>query len=54
VYRFWRDLGYAIGAVSAGLVADFYGLRWAIAAIAAVTFVSGTVVGVAMREHRQP
>jgi MFS family permease len=53
VYRFWRDLGYAIGAVSAGLIADFYGLRWAIAAIAAVTFVSGTVVGVVMREQRQ-
>jgi MFS family permease len=54
VYRFWRDLGYAIGAVSAGLIADFYGLRWAIAAIAAVTFVSGTVVGVVMQGQRQP
>ena len=26
VYRFWRDLGYAIGALSAGLIADFFGL----------------------------
>ncbi|WP_292331846.1 MFS transporter, partial [Mesorhizobium sp.] len=25
VYRFWRDLGYAIGALSAGLIADFFG-----------------------------
>jgi MFS family permease len=53
VYRFWRDLGYAIGAVSAGLIADFFGLRWAILAVAVVTFLSGTVVGVVMREQRQ-
>lgn len=53
VYRFWRDLGYAIGAVSAGLIADFFGLRWAIVAVAVVTFLSGTVVGVVMREQRQ-
>jgi len=53
VYRFWRDLGYAIGALSAGLIADFFGLVWAISAIAALTFISGMVVGVLMREHRQ-
>jgi MFS family permease len=54
VYRFWRDLGYAIGALSAGLIADFFGLRWAIVAIAVVTFVSGAVVGFVMQEHRDP
>jgi MFS family permease len=54
VYRFWRDLGYAIGAVSAGLIADFFGLRWAIVAIAAVTFLSGAVVGFVMNEQRNP
>jgi len=50
VYRFWRDLGYAIGALSAGLIADRFGLGAAIAAIAALTFLSGIVVAVAMRE----
>ncbi|TJV60096.1 MAG: MFS transporter, partial [Mesorhizobium sp.] len=50
VYRFWRDLGYAIGALSAGLIADFFGLAWAIASIAALTFLSGTVVAFMMRE----
>jgi MFS family permease len=50
VYRFWRDLGYAIGALSAGLIADRFGLSWAIASIAALTFLSG-VVAVFMREH---
>jgi MFS family permease len=51
VYRFWRDLGYAIGALSAGLIADHFGLSWAIASIAALTFVSGGVVAVFMGER---
>jgi MFS family permease len=51
VYRFWRDLGYAIGALSAGLIADQFGLSWAIASIAALTFASGLIVAVVMRER---
>jgi MFS family permease len=50
VYRFWRDLGYAIGALSAGIIADLFGLAWAIGTIAALTFLSGTVVAAWMRE----
>lgn len=50
VYRFWRDLGYAIGALSAGIIADFFGMVWAIGAIAALTFVSGAIVALLMRE----
>ena len=50
VYRFWRDLGYAIGALSAGLIADFFGFVAAIAAIAALTFLSGAIVAITMRE----
>jgi MFS family permease len=50
VYRFWRDLGYAIGALSAGLIADSFGLASAINAIAALTFISGAVAGVLMRQ----
>lgn len=52
VYRFWRDLGYAIGALSAGLIADSFGLSAAISSIAALTFVSGLVVAIFMRERR--
>jgi MFS family permease len=48
VYRFWRDLGYAIGALAAGLIADLVGMVWAIGTIGAVTFLSGVVVAVAM------
>lgn len=49
VYRFWRDLGYAIGALSAGLIADLFGMSWAIGAIAALTFISGLMVALVMR-----
>jgi MFS family permease len=50
VYRFWRDLGYAIGALAAGVIADLFGFTWAIGSIATLTAVSGIVVAVAMRE----
>jgi MFS family permease len=52
VYRLWRDLGYAAGALFAGVVADQFGLPSSIAAVAAVTFASGLVVAVRMRETR--
>jgi MFS family permease len=52
VYRFWRDLGYAIGALSAGIIADLFGLSWAIGAIAALTFLSGVIVAAVMDEPR--
>jgi len=44
VYRFWRDLGYAVGALLSGLVADTFGLAPAIHLVAALTLVSGLVV----------
>src|SRR5207244_8572308 len=44
VYRLWRDGGYAVGAVLAGMLADSLGVSWAIGAIAALTFASGVVV----------
>jgi MFS family permease len=54
VYRFWRDLGYAIGALSAGIIADFFGFAWAITSTAALTFLSGVVVAVLMRNRIVP
>jgi MFS family permease len=50
VYRFWRDLGYAVGALSAGVVADAFGLSWAIGSVGVLTFLSGAIVAVSMRE----
>jgi predicted MFS family arabinose efflux permease len=51
VYRFWRDMGYAIGALAAGIIADVFGAAWAIATIGALTLVSGAVVAIVMREQ---
>jgi MFS family permease len=50
VYRLWRDAGYAVGALAAGLLADAFGSLTAIAAIGALTFLSGAVVALVMRE----
>jgi MFS family permease len=50
VYRLWRDLGYAVGALLSGIVADIFGLVWAVVAVGVLTFVSGVVVAVRMRE----
>ena len=54
VYRFWRDLGYAIGALSAGIIADLFGAAAVIVAIGLLTFASGTVAAIAMKEERKP
>lgn len=48
VFRLWRDLGYAIGAISSGILADFFGIEIAILFIGAVTIVSGLVVQIRM------
>jgi MFS family permease len=53
VYRFWRDLGYAIGALTAGLLVAIGGFRVTIAAIGVVTFISGIVVAGLMQERRR-
>jgi MFS family permease len=50
VYRLWRDLGYAIGAVIAGVTADALGLPAAMWVVVALTFASGVVVAVRMSE----
>jgi MFS family permease len=50
VYRLWRDLGYAVGALLAGVTADAFGLPAALWVVAALTFVSGLVVALRMTE----
>jgi MFS family permease len=50
VYRLWRDLGYAVGALLAGLVADLVGVGAAIWLVAALTAASGLVVAIRMSE----
>ena len=50
VYRFWRDLGYAVGALLSGIIADLLGMRAAVRVVALLTFVSGLQVAIRMRE----
>jgi MFS family permease len=52
VYRLWRDLGFAVGAVVAGIVADAAGIPAAIWVVAVLTAVSGLIVFVRMQETR--
>jgi MFS family permease len=53
VYRFWRDLGYAVGALCAGIIADTLGLSWAIGSVGVLTFLSGVVVAVFLGEEER-
>jgi MFS family permease len=50
VYRLWRDSGYAIGALVAGVLADIFGMATAIGAVAMLTFLSGLLVAWRMPE----
>jgi len=50
VYRLWRGLGYAVGALLAGVTADAFGMRAAMWIVALLTFASGIVVIVRMSE----
>jgi MFS family permease len=50
IYRLWRDGGFAVGALLAGTLADFYGLTTAIWVVAALTAASGLLVAMRMYE----
>jgi MFS family permease len=54
VYRLWRDLGFAVGAVLAGVVADLYSLTTAIVVVAGITAASGMDVALRMTETHPP
>ena len=50
VYRLWRDLGYAVGALLAGITADLFGLAPALWLVAGLTVLSGLIAAARMRE----
>jgi len=50
VYRLWRDGGYAVGALLAGVLADLFGIPWAIGVVATLTCLSGIEVAWRMPE----
>jgi MFS family permease len=54
IYRLWRDAGFAVGALLAGVIADLASIEAAIYAVAALTGISGVVVIVRMYETHPP
>ncbi|AEN74357.1 MFS transporter [Rhodothermus marinus] len=52
VYRLWRDGGYVVGALLAGVLADLLSISWAIGAIAVLTLLSGMVAAAILAETR--
>ena len=50
IYRLWRDLGYAIGGILSGVLADAFGFSPAIGAVGFLTLVSGVIVAIRFRD----
>ena len=53
VYRLWHDLGYAVGVLLSGAVADLFGLTWAIVVVAILTLISGVIAALRMTETKR-
>ena len=53
VYRFWRDMGYAIGALMAGIAGNLLGLMWAVHIAGFITLLSGILVWIRMKETKE-
>lgn len=53
IFRLWRDLGYAIGALLTGVLADWFGIYTAVLTIGLLTFASAWVIQVRMRSASQ-
>lgn len=48
VFRLWRDLGYAIGAIITGVVADIFGLTYSVLIIGILTLISAFIIWIRM------
>lgn len=50
IFRLWRDLGYAIGALLTGILADSLGINWAVGAIGFLTILSSIIILIRMKK----
>jgi MFS family permease len=50
-YRWWRDLGYVVGAILAGVLADRFGIPASVQLVGGVTIISGFIVAMTYRER---
>ncbi|MBB5171907.1 MFS transporter [Texcoconibacillus texcoconensis] len=53
VFRFWRDSGYAFGALLAGVLADMLNVNWAIGLVALLPFIAGVMIVKRMKETHE-
>jgi MFS family permease len=53
IFRFWRDLGYAIGAILTGVLADVFSINAAIIIVGCITLLSAFVIQMRMRTSIQ-
>ncbi len=53
VFRLWRDLGYAIGALLTGILADFFGTGVSLGAIAGLTLLSSLIIKLRMQTTQE-
>jgi MFS family permease len=53
-YRFWRDLGYPVGALLAGVAGALFGLVWAVYLAGLLTFASGVIAALSLGIERAP
>ena len=44
VFRLWRDLGYALGAILTGVIADLLGINYSIMVISIITIISSLII----------
>ena len=54
VFRLWRDLGYAVGALITGVLADLYGTEASLTAIAILTIISALIIKLRMQKGQEP
>ncbi len=52
VFRLWRDLGYAVGAIISGIIADLFGITYAISFIGGITLLSALIIKFRMESDK--
>lgn len=52
VFRLWRDLGYAVGALLTGILSDLLGINWAVGSIGLLTILSSIIILIRMQSNK--